>query len=105
MCNDGTVSLCAISPATAGKRRGCQMSHRVAELEARLKALKALAEAVSQEKITEELVGVIHRPGWTTVAEAALVEAMTEALHAQLQVFQGGLRNLGSSAGLKRDLV
>jgi N-acetylneuraminic acid mutarotase len=76
------------------------MSHRVSALEARLKALNGLIEAVSQEKITEELIGMIHRPGWTTVAEAALVQAMTEVLHTQLQAFQGGLRNLGSSAGL-----
>jgi hypothetical protein len=52
------------------------MSHRVSALQARLKALNGVIEAVSQEKITEELIGIIHRPGWTAVAEAALVQKM-----------------------------
>ena len=52
------------------------MSHRVSALEARLKALNGVIEAVSQEKITEEVIGIIHRPGWTTVDETALVQKM-----------------------------
>jgi hypothetical protein len=52
------------------------MSYRVSALEARLKALNGVIEAVSQEKITEEVIGIIHRPGWTTVDEAALVQKM-----------------------------
>jgi hypothetical protein len=52
------------------------MSHRVSALESRLEALNGLIEAVSQEKITEERAGIIHRPGRTTVAEPAFVQKM-----------------------------
>jgi hypothetical protein len=63
-------------PVTVGKSGRRQMSHRVSALEARLKALNGVIEAVSQEKITEEVIGIIHRPGWTTVDETALVQKM-----------------------------
>jgi hypothetical protein len=36
------------------------------------------------EEKAEALLKIIHQPGWTTVQEAALVEAMLEHLTAQV---------------------
>jgi hypothetical protein len=45
------------------------------------KGLKALADAPE----FAELLTIIHRPGWTTPAEAGLVAGMLEAMNAQVQ--------------------
>jgi hypothetical protein len=45
------------------------------------KGLKGLAEAPE----FAELLTIIHRPGWTTPAEAALVAGMLEAMNAHVQ--------------------
>jgi hypothetical protein len=37
----------------------------------------------------EELISIIHRPGWTTVAEALLVAGVVEAMHAHTQALAG----------------
>jgi hypothetical protein len=45
------------------------------------KGLKGLAEAPE----FTELLTIIHRPGWTTPAEALLVAGMLEAMNAHVQ--------------------
>ena len=45
------------------------------------RALKGLAEAPE----FTELLTIIHRPGWTTPAEAFLVAGMLEAMNAHVQ--------------------
>lgn len=46
------------------------------------------------------LGGVIHRPGWTTVAEFALVEAALDALQRQVEAASDHYHRLIEAAGL-----
>ena len=55
-----------------------QIATHVNNLTSRLKDL-------SQDQEFEELLGIIQKPGWTTVAEAALVTGMLESLNAQVE--------------------
>jgi gamma-glutamylcysteine synthetase len=40
---------------------------------------------LSADKEFEELLTIIHKPGWTTVAEAALVIGILESMNAHVQ--------------------
>ena len=43
--------------------------HELASLEAQIKELRAVIEGSSQTGDCEELIQIIHHPGWTTLAE------------------------------------
>ena len=64
----------------------------VTELEERIKATgKSLAE-LKTENFTEEFLKIIHRPGWTSVAESLFVRHMLSSVeqHAKAQSASAG---------------
>ncbi len=76
--------------------------HDVARLEASLKQVQAHLANLSGREDFEELLLIIHRPGWTTVAEFELVSGIVETLqvHAQAmvrlkQALMAGSRQVG----------
>ena len=56
----------------------------MARLEARLKTLHSDLAKLGDAKPMEEFVQIIHKPGFTTVAEGMLIEAMVASLHGQI---------------------
>ena len=63
-------------------------------------ALRRLAEKSASE--VEELIKIIHRPGWTTIAEAIYAEGLARLVLAQanavgslVDVLAGGSRAVG----------
>jgi hypothetical protein len=46
----------------------------VAQIEQRLAALKKDIQQLSNANVYDQLVQIIHKPGWTTVAEARFFE-------------------------------
>ena len=56
----------------------------LAQLEAKIKGLNADLAKLGDSKPTEELLRIIHQPGWTTIAEGLLVEAIVASMHAQV---------------------
>lgn len=60
------------------------MAHDVSALEGKLRKLDQSLAALAATKHAQQLIPVIHRPGWTTVAEMHLVHAMVDHLQAQL---------------------
>jgi hypothetical protein len=54
-------------------------------LERTILDLKELFAKMADNSDMDELLKVIHRPGWTTPAEHMLVGSVVESLHAQLQ--------------------
>ena len=66
------------------------MGSHVADLEAKITQLGHGLRGLGDASVTEELLTIVHKPGWTTVAEASLVAGMVEALHAQAQSLQAG---------------
>ncbi|MFF2141599.1 hypothetical protein [Kitasatospora sp. NPDC058190] len=58
--------------------------NQLAHLEQRIHHLITVTKAVSNDP-HEELLKIIHRPGWTTPAEAALVTGAVDALIKQTE--------------------
>jgi hypothetical protein len=56
----------------------------LALLELKIKGLNAELAKLGDTKPTEELLKIIHHPGWTTIAEVLLVEGTIASLHAQV---------------------
>jgi hypothetical protein len=54
-----------------------------AELKGKIENLGALVGKLHGAKHAENLVRIIHKPGWTTVREVELVTAHVNALHGQ----------------------
>jgi hypothetical protein len=55
------------------------MKDHINQIEAQLKELEKLAKSFGSNDDVQELLRIIHRPGWTTIAESQLVLALTEA--------------------------
>jgi N-acetylneuraminic acid mutarotase len=70
------------------------MSKDVVELANKLRKLNETLARVAAAKSAERLISIIHQPGWTTVAESALVHGMVDMLQHQLDGFQRGQENL-----------
>lgn len=56
----------------------------VSALESKLHKLDHSLSKLAGDKHAEKLLSLVHRPGWTTPAEAALVSAMIDALQHQI---------------------
>jgi hypothetical protein len=65
--------------------------------------LKELAQAIGDlgdGSDVEDLIPIIHRPGWTTLPELTLVTGTTEALTAQVRTASELKRTLVEGAGM-----
>jgi hypothetical protein len=60
------------------------MKHDIPGLEAKLRGIKRALAEVGSPTAVDDLIKVIHGPGWTTPAEFALVSAMADSLQKQL---------------------
>jgi hypothetical protein len=56
------------------------MAHDLSKLERQIETLDRRITELASLKMTKELVPIIHGPGWTTIAEVALVENAVESL-------------------------
>ena len=63
-------------------------SDHIKKIEEQIKEYRALIAKVAAPKPHEELLAIIHRPGWTTVAEGALVSAMLESMSGTARVLE-----------------
>ena len=59
---------------------GYQGEHNIAHLETRLKELSEHLETMGDTSDLEEMIFIIHRPGWTTPAEYLLVSGIVDAM-------------------------
>jgi hypothetical protein len=79
--------------------------HELAQLESDIQALKTSHAALSSSDALDELIKIIHRPGWTTPAELAFVRAGLDTIHAQtkqLTAFTQGLLGAAKQVGAGR---
>lgn len=56
------------------------MAHDLSKLERQIEVLDRRIGELASLRLTKELVPIIHGPGWTTIAEVALVENAVESL-------------------------
>ena len=79
--------------------------HELAQLEEQIQALKTTHAALASGDALDELLKIIHRPGWTTVAELAFVQTGLESVRAQtvqLRTLTQGLLNAAKLVGAGR---
>lgn len=63
--------------------------HELTHLEARIKDLRATLTSLADGKDLEEFIRVVHKPGFTTVAEAALFKAVVDSMAEQAKTLLG----------------
>jgi hypothetical protein len=56
--------------------------HDLAHIEAGVKEVSQILATLAHEKEFQGFLSIIHRPGWTTVAEAALVAGIVDSMRA-----------------------
>jgi hypothetical protein len=61
------------------------MKHDKVALETKFRTLNRSLADLAGQRVTEEFITVIHKPGWTTPAEFALVDAMADSLQRQVE--------------------
>jgi hypothetical protein len=57
----------------------------VKTVESHVNKLTKSLKSLSEDKEFSELLTIIHRPGWTTVAESMLVAGMLESMNTHAQ--------------------
>lgn len=78
----------------------------VTELEERIRATSKSLDQLKTENFTEEFLQIIHRPGWTSVAESLFVRHILNAVdqHAKaLNQLQQGLLEASRAVGDNND--
>jgi hypothetical protein len=60
------------------------MQDHVSQLHQKVERLQREFQALTDKAPHDELLQIIHRPGWTTPAEAALAHAMVDGLIRQV---------------------
>jgi hypothetical protein len=68
--------------AAAGQEGTAAGPDHVAQLESRIKDVDRAMSDLAEAKVTQEILQIIHRPGWTTPAEALLVIAALDSMRA-----------------------
>jgi hypothetical protein len=83
------VALSGAGLAAAGDDKKPAREHDLKALETKLKGLRGSLAKLADEKQFEELLVIIHKPGWTTPAEYLLVRGMLDAMGAHAQALVG----------------
>jgi hypothetical protein len=74
------------------------MEHDIDKLVTHIRGLQQAIAKLATDNHTEELMRIIHRPGWTTPAEFALMVAGLESAQNQAEALHRHLRGLASGA-------
>lgn len=61
------------------------MSEHAKTLEPKIRAIHEELKKMASEKNSEQLVTIVHRPGFTTPQEAEFVQAMLDSLTHQIE--------------------
>ncbi len=75
------------------------MDHDISKLQASLRAFDNKVAELGQQRVAELLIPIMHRPGWTTIAEYALVAACLEAMQHQVDGLALMAHRLAEAAG------
>lgn len=67
------------------------MTHDIAALKQKIDTIQGAVSQLHDAKHAERLTPIIHRPGWTTIAEFELVQAHVDAISQQVSTLHKGL--------------
>jgi len=71
--------------ATLSKSQHISADGYVQRFEQKLRQVRQAVANLPSDDFHEQLLGVIHRPGWTTIAEGMFFEAILDSMLAQTQ--------------------
>jgi len=71
--------------ATLAKPKPVSSNGHVQRLEKKLSAIKQAVASLPGDDFHSELFIIIHRPGWTSIAEGLFFEALADSILAQTQ--------------------
>jgi hypothetical protein len=74
------------------------MEHDIDKLASHIRGLQQAIAKLATDNHTEELVRIIHKPGWTTPAEFALMVAGLESAQSQAETLARQLKGLATGA-------
>jgi hypothetical protein len=74
------------------------MAHDITALESKLRNLDQSFNKLTAAKLAQQLVDIIHRPGWTTLPEIMLVNAMVDHMQHQIDGLARAHENLLTAA-------
>jgi hypothetical protein len=84
------TALAATGAVAAGEEKeGVKAKHDVKQLGERIDLLSRNFAKLASEKDFKELMLIIHKPGWTTPAEFALVHGIVESMLAHSAALVG----------------
>lgn len=72
--------------------------HELAHVEAQIHSLRTSHSALAESDDYDELLKIIHRPGWTTPAELQFVHAALESLISQTRQLTALRQNVLAAA-------
>jgi hypothetical protein len=80
----GGVATAGVGAAAAAEQEGTAAgADHLARIESRIKEIDRVMSDLADDKVTREMLQIIHRPGWTTPAEALFVMAALDSIQAQ----------------------
>ena len=71
--------------ATLAKAKPTASTDHIQRFEKKLGAVKQAVASLPGEQYHTDLLNIIHRPGWTTIAEGMFFEAMLDSMLAHTQ--------------------
>jgi hypothetical protein len=74
------------------------MGHDIDKLATHIRGLQYAIAKLATDNHSEELMRIIHKPGWTTPAEFALMLAGLESAQSQAEILAKHLRGLAGGA-------
>lgn len=74
------------------------MEHDIVRLEEKVRELDKGLKDLAAQDVSTKWGHIIHGPGWTTLAEFALVEGAIETLQEHVQAIHNHLNKLSSAA-------
>jgi hypothetical protein len=64
------------------------------QIEQKLSAIKTNLKGIAQDDVFDQLLIIIHRPGWTTLAENAFFETVVDSIDTQVRLLSKLHRDL-----------
>jgi hypothetical protein len=71
--------------ATLAKPKPAASTDHIQRFEKKLRSVKQAVASLPGEQYHTDLLGIIHRPGWTTIAEGLFFEALVDSMLLQTQ--------------------
>jgi len=88
--------------ATATLSQSKTAPEHIQHFERKIREMKKAFAALPGDDFHEQLIIVIHRPGWTTIAEGQFFEAAVDSIRAQAQLLAQMQQQLMAAANSVR---